>query len=265
MPPGLAINSTKIALVFGRERGAERFGIGGVGPPHLPAAFLEGMGELVDRAAIKLARGDELVARLEQGMEHQRLRRVARGDGKPRRAAFERRHPLLQHRLGRVADAGIDVAEGLEIEQRRGVLDVVEHEGRGLIDRRGARAGGGIGLGAGMDGKRVEAGLSLRGHRHVPLMANGRADYSKEPAQAFVASTRCCTPLAPEQRALARQRAGIHAGPGELAGQPAIFDLRAAIHHHLQAGRPRRAPPPRRCARRAASTPPWRRWRSPRG
>ena len=159
MPPGLAINSTKIALVFGRERRAERVGIGGVGPAHVPAAFLEGMGELVDRAAIELARGDELIAGLEQRMEHERLRRVARGDGKRRRAAFERRDPLLQHRLGGIGDARVDVAERLEIEQSRGMLDVVEDKGRGLIDRRGARAGRGIGLRAGMDGKRVEAGF----------------------------------------------------------------------------------------------------------
>ena len=122
------------------------------------------MGELVDRPAIELARGDELVARLEQRVEHQRLRRVTGGHGERRRAAFERRDALLEHRLGRIGDAGIDVAEGLEIEQRRGVLDVVEDEGRGLIDRRGARAGRGVGLGAGMDGERVEAGLALCGH-----------------------------------------------------------------------------------------------------
>ena len=84
-----------------RERRAERVGVGRVGPAHLPAAFLEGMGELVDRPAIELARGDELIAGLEQSMEHERLRRVAGGDGKRRRAAFERRDALLQHRLGR--------------------------------------------------------------------------------------------------------------------------------------------------------------------
>ena len=29
----------------------------------------------------------------------------------------------------------------------------------------------------------------------------------------------------------------IDAGPADLARQPAIFDLRAAVHHHLEAGR----------------------------
>ena len=164
MPPGLAIDSQKIALVFGVSAARNEDGVGGVGEAHRPAAFGEGLGELVDRAAIELACGDELVARFEQRMEHQHLRRVARGDGEPRRAAFERGDALLQHRLGGVGDAGIDVAEGLEIEQSRGVLDVVEDIGRRLIDRRRARAGGGIRLGAGMDGERVEAGLPVRGH-----------------------------------------------------------------------------------------------------
>ena len=137
--------------------------------------FAKDVVELVDRAAIELARGDELVARLQQRVEGEHLRRVARGDGKRRRAAFERRDALLQHRLGRVHDARIDVAEGLEIEQSRRVLGIVEDIGRGLIDRRGARAGRGVGLGAGMDGERVEAGLPVSGHV-LALLAVGVVD-----------------------------------------------------------------------------------------
>ncbi len=37
-------------------------------------------------------------------------------------AAFQRRDALLQHRLGRVHDAGVDVAELLQREQVGGVL-----------------------------------------------------------------------------------------------------------------------------------------------
>ena len=61
-------------------------------------------------------------------MKHECLRRVPRGYGKRRRAALQRRDALLEHGLGRVVDARIDVAEGLEVEQRRGVIDVLEHE-----------------------------------------------------------------------------------------------------------------------------------------
>ena len=143
---------------------AKRGSIRRVGEAHRPAAFGEGLGELIDRAAVKLARGDELVPRFEQCVEHEHLRRVTRRDGKRSRAALERRDALLEHRLGRVGDARIDVTEGLEIEQSRRMLDVVEDIGRGLIDRRRPRAGRGVRLRTGVDGKRVEAGLPVSGH-----------------------------------------------------------------------------------------------------
>jgi hypothetical protein len=101
-------------------------------------------------AATKLSPG------LHQIVEHDHLRGMAGGDRKRRRAAFKGRDALFQHRLRRVHDAGIDVAEGLQAEQRGGVIGIIEDEGGRLVDRRGARAGGGIGLGAGMDRERVE-------------------------------------------------------------------------------------------------------------
>ena len=123
----------------------------GIGPHHVPAEILEGVIELVDRAAVELLGRDELVARLHQAVQHDHLRGMAGGDREPRSAAFERGDPLLQHRRGRVADAGIDVAEGLQAEQRGGMVDILEHEGGGLVDRRRARPGRRIGLCAGMD------------------------------------------------------------------------------------------------------------------
>ena len=113
--------------------------------------------ELVDRAAIELVGSDELVARLHEGVEDEELRGMAGRDGQRRSAALERGDALLENGASRVADAGVDVAEGLEAEQRGGVVDVVEHERRRLVDRRRARAGGRIGLGAGVNGQRVES------------------------------------------------------------------------------------------------------------
>ena len=54
-----------------------------------------------------------------------------------RHPALERRDPLLEHVVGRVHDAGIDVAELLQREQARGVGGVVELVAGGLIDRDG--------------------------------------------------------------------------------------------------------------------------------
>ncbi len=102
-------------------------------------------------------------------MKNQNLRRVAGSDRKPCRAAFERSDPLLEHGVGRIADARIDVAEGLQPEQRGGVIDAFEYEGRRLIDRRRARAGGRIGLRAGVNGERGKAGNAFA-HRPVLMM-----------------------------------------------------------------------------------------------
>ncbi len=163
-PPGLAIDSTKMALVRGVMAASKLEGSSESAQTHVPAEVLVGVVELVDRAAVELVRGDELVARLHQRVHGQELGRVAGGDRQRRRAALQRRDALLQHGAGRVADARVDVAEGLQAEQRRGMVDVVEDEGGGLVDRRRPRAGRGVGRRAGMDRKRVEAGQAV-GHR----------------------------------------------------------------------------------------------------
>ena len=156
-PPGLAIELDEDRLGLRADRPFEGADVVGIGPYHVPAEILERVVELVDRAAIELLGGDELLARPHQAMHHHHLGGVAGGDRQARGAAFERGDALLQHRVGRVADAGVDVAEGLQAEQRGGVVDVLEHERRRLIDRGGARAGGRIGLRAGMDGERGKA------------------------------------------------------------------------------------------------------------
>ena len=99
MPPGIGDQLDEDRLGLRRKRRAEALGIVGIGEAHVPVEFLEGVGELVDRAAIELARGDELIARLHQRMEHDRLRRVPRGDGERGRAPLQGRDALLEHSL----------------------------------------------------------------------------------------------------------------------------------------------------------------------
>ena len=166
MPPGLAMLSMKTAFVCGVIARLEAVRIARVGPVHMPVEFGEALAELVDRAAIELARGDDLVARLISVCSARSCAAWPDAHGKAGAAAFQRRDALLQHRIGRVHDARIDVAEDLEVEQRRGMIGVLEHEGRRLVDRRGARAGRGIGLRAGMHAQRVEA---IFAHRSVLL------------------------------------------------------------------------------------------------
>ncbi len=172
-------DAARIGDRFDEDRlGARRDGaleggdVVGIGPHHVPAEALEGVVELVDRAAIERARGDEFVARRQQRLEGDELRGMAGADGERRGAAFQRGDALLQHAVGRVADAAVDIAERLQPEQRGGVVDIVEHEGGGLVDRRHPRLGGRVRLRAGMDGERGEAGamgVGAVGHRRSPV------------------------------------------------------------------------------------------------
>ena len=169
-PPGLAIDSQKMARVLGVTALAKL--AGSVESAHfdVPVELLEGVVELVDRAAVELPSRDELVAGLHQGVEHDRLRGVSRGHGECRRAAFERRDALLQHRLRGAADARVDVAERLQAEQRGGMVDVVEDIGRGLVDGRDARARGRIGRRPRVDRKRRKSRRCVRWLRHRHLL-----------------------------------------------------------------------------------------------
>ena len=75
-------------------------------------------------------------------------------------AAFERGEPLGERHHRRVGQAGVDVADLLEVEERRRVVGVAEDVGGVLVDRHLPRAGRRVGLGAGVDLQRVETELS---------------------------------------------------------------------------------------------------------
>ena len=62
----------------------------------------------------------------------------------------------FEHVRGGVHDARVDVAEFLQPEQSRGVVGVIEGEGRRLIDRHGASMRSGIGIVAGVQRARIE-------------------------------------------------------------------------------------------------------------
>ena len=91
------------------------------------------------------------------GKQRHDLRGVARGAGDAARPAFQRHHPVREGRDRGVRQAGVDVADFLQVEELGGVVGVAEDVGRGLVDRHLPRAGGGVGGGGGMDGEGVEA------------------------------------------------------------------------------------------------------------
>ena len=130
---GEILDEDRLALL--RQRLAKILRLDGIDEMAGPAELFERQPELRERAAIEVARGDKLVARLHQREEGQELRRMPRRGRHPGATALERRDPLLEHGDGRVGQPRIDVAEIVQIEQRSGVVDVVEHIGRRLVDR----------------------------------------------------------------------------------------------------------------------------------
>ena len=186
---GNALDEDRPGLVGESRR--DRVRVRRVGPHDVPVRLLEGVVELVDGAAVQLAAGDELVARLEQRVKDEVLGGVPRGDGERRGAAFERGNAGFEDRLRRIGDAGVDVAERLEAEQRRGVVGIIEDEGCRLVDGRDARAGRRVGRGSGMyceRGKSRRRGRLAVGHDPLSLMclaggAIGRAASRKSTAE----------------------------------------------------------------------------------
>jgi hypothetical protein len=152
---GQALEEDELDLVG--HRLAKILRIGGIDEMALPAEFGETEAELGDRAAIKIARGNEFVAALHQGDRDEELGGVTAGAGHRAAPAFERGDAFLEHRDRRIGHPRIDVAEGLQIEQGRRVIGIVEHERRGLEDRRRARAGNRVGPRAGVNRQGFDA------------------------------------------------------------------------------------------------------------
>ncbi len=130
----------------------------------LDAEARQRIGKQIVRAAVERARGDEVRARAGD-RRHREVQRglAARGRDGPH-AAFERRHALLEHRVGRIGDARIDVPAALHVEERRRVVRVAEDEGGGEVDRRRTRARDRIGPLARVQAERVELQSAGCGH-----------------------------------------------------------------------------------------------------
>ena len=94
-----------------------------------------------------------------QGGDRQVQRRLAAGHGNRADTAFQRRHALFEHRIGRVADPAVNMAGALQVEEGSGVIARFEDERGRQVDGRGACAGGGVGARACVQGQRVKAGV----------------------------------------------------------------------------------------------------------
>ena len=152
--PSVSANSSRVLSVMAR---CEAGGIARIDQRRGDAEARQGVHEHVVRAAVDARGRDDVPARTHQRGDDEMQRRLAAGGGDRADAALQRRDALLQHRHRRVGDARIDVPGALQVEQGGGVLGVVEHVGRGLVDRHRPRARGRVGPLAGVQGERVEA------------------------------------------------------------------------------------------------------------
>src|SRR5262249_43679146 len=112
-------------------------------------------------------RRDNVIAGIEQTADGEELGRLPAAGGQSADAAFERGHPLLEYPGGGVHDACINVAERLQVEQRRRMLGVFENIRRGLINRHGASVACHIRLMAGVQRAGAESvdAISFIWHR----------------------------------------------------------------------------------------------------
>ena len=104
-------------------------------------------------------------------------RRLAAGRCDGANAAFKRRDALLQHRVGRVADARVNVSRALQIEERSGLVTGLENEGRGEVNWHRARTGCRVRRGTGVQCQGVKARVRVAGHG-FPLALLNRASLS---------------------------------------------------------------------------------------
>ena len=88
-----------------------------------------------------------VLGEVEQG---DRLGRLTARDCQGADAAVERGHALLEDGLGRVHDAGVDVAELGKPEKGRRMRRVAEHIARRLVDRHRPGPGCRVGYGSGV-------------------------------------------------------------------------------------------------------------------
>ena len=94
------------------------------------------------------------------------------------------------------------------------MVDVVEHIGRGLIDRGRTGAGGRIGRRAGVDRARLEAIVKIARRRRTGL----RPALQRRSGRAVL------------------DDAAVDAAPRQFAAKPPELDLRAAVHDHFETG-----------------------------
>ena len=125
-----------------------------------------------DRSAVERRGRNDMPAGVAEVQQGDGDRLLPAGKGQRPDAAFHRRQPLFQN-VGRgIHQPGVDPAHLLQGEQIRGMFRAFEDIARRLMNRHRPRAGGRVGLLAGVEGKgsRAEVGVFDESKVLSPLM-----------------------------------------------------------------------------------------------
>ena len=134
--------------VLGQALGAVIFG-----KAHINAQLGQHVAEERPGAAIKLGHGDDIVARLSQIDDGIMDGSLPARQRQRRHAAFHGCDALLQHGIGRVHDARIDIARHRQIKEVCAVLRIVKFISDCLINRHRHGMGGRLALIASVNGE----------------------------------------------------------------------------------------------------------------
>ena len=108
------------------------------------------------RAAIQCGAGHDVRASPHQRGNAQVQRGLPAGGADGANAALQRRDTLLQHCIGRVADAGVNMPCPLQVKEGCGVVAGLKHKRGGEVNWHGARARGGVWCGTCVQGQGVK-------------------------------------------------------------------------------------------------------------
>ncbi len=159
----LGVEELRVGLDGGLDGGK----VGGADERGGEALLDERVGEEVHRAAVQVGGGHDVVAGGGDVLHGRGDGGGAGSEAQRAHAALKRGDALLEHRVGGVGEARVDVAglgEGEAARSRGGVLEDV---GRGGVDRHRAGVGGGVGAllaGVGLQGLEMVGGLGVLRH-----------------------------------------------------------------------------------------------------
>ena len=123
---GIADHFAEHKARFRSDRLSEGIRIARIDQGRGDAEARQGMGDHIDRAAIQRRRRNDMAAGIHQGRDRQMQRSLPSGRTDRTDTAIQCRETFLQDGHGRIRYTRIDVPGPLQIEQRGGVVRIIE-------------------------------------------------------------------------------------------------------------------------------------------